>query len=283
MKGRTTRGLAVVVLGSLSVFCVLGFSSLATADSQDLREIHCKHFIYGIPLGTPASNDVIIRDIYALSSNDSTKFADWVAYRLDAETVQGDAVTKRVWKADPWLAEEETLEPEDYKGAHKALKTDRGHQAPLASFKGTKYWHETNYLSNITPQKSNLNQGPWRILEEKVRSYVKAGHVVYVLTGPLYVKEMPKLPSADEDHRIPSGYWKIIIYQARKNDANTLQTATFIFPQETPRTADISRYLVAIDDVERRSGLDVLWELPDDLEERVEHVLNEEWAKQHFH
>ncbi|UCD58389.1 MAG: DNA/RNA non-specific endonuclease [Candidatus Hydrogenedentota bacterium] len=136
-KCRILKSLTVLFLCTLSVFWVLGFSSQPAGHSQDLREIHCKHFIYGIPLGTPASNDLIIRDICALSSNNTTKFADRVVYRLDPETVQGDAVTKRVWKADPWLAEDETLEPEDYKGAHKALNTDRGHQALLASFKGT--------------------------------------------------------------------------------------------------------------------------------------------------
>ena len=34
---------------------------------------------YGVPKGTYSSNDLIIRDCYCLSSNDETKFADWVA------------------------------------------------------------------------------------------------------------------------------------------------------------------------------------------------------------
>jgi endonuclease G len=150
MKNNAMKGFLIGVAFCLSILCVMGLGPQASANRQDLQEVHCKHFIYGIPLGTPASNDLIVRDIYALSSNDSTKFADWVAYRLDPGTVVGDAVTKRVWKADPWLADQETLEPEDYKGANKALRTDRGHQAPLASFKGTN-WQETNYLSNIYP------------------------------------------------------------------------------------------------------------------------------------
>jgi endonuclease G len=282
VKRNATKGLLLSLTFCLSILSVLCFDSQAHGDKQNLQEIHCKHFIHGIPLGTPGSNDLIIRDMYALSSKDSTKFADWVAYRLDLETVVGDVATKRLWKADPWLADDETLEPEDYKGAHKALKTDRGHLAPLASFKGTKYWHVTNYLSNITPQKSDLNQGPWRVLEEKVRAFIKANNTVYVLTGPLYEKEMPKLPAADEEHRIPSGYWKIIIYQADQSDLNTLKTAAFIFPQETPRSVDISKYLVTIDEVEKRSNLDVLWELVDELEGRIESAVNADWAK-HFH
>lgn len=262
---------------------VLPISSPLTANDQHLPEIHCKHFIYGIPLGTPVTNDLIIRDIYAMSSNDSTKFADWVAYRLDVETVVGKAKTKRVWKADPWLADEETLEPEDYKGAYKALNTDRGHQAPLASFKGTKYWYQTNYLSNITPQKSALNRGPWRILEGKVRAFVKANRVGYVLTGPLYEKEMSKLPGADEEHRIPSGYWKIFIHNKESKNISSFMTASFIFPQDTPRNANILDYLVTIDEVEKRSCLDVLWELPDNREDKVESTRNLTWARKHFH
>ena len=237
MKHNTLKYFLMAALFSLIVCCAVGLRSQPNSNVQDLKEIHSKHFIYGIPLGTPPTNDLIIRDIYALSNNDSTKFADLVAYRLDSETVKGKAKTNRVWKADPWLAKEETLEPADYNGANKALKTDRGHQAPLASFKGTKHWNQTNYLSNITPQKSNLNQYPWKKLEKKVRNFAMARNTVYVLTGPLYEKDMPKLPGADENHKIPSGYWKIIIYQDNSNDPNTLRTPAFIFPQDTPKGA----------------------------------------------
>ena len=59
--------------------------------------------------------------------------------------------------------------PDDYTGANAALGTDRGHQAPLASFAGTDHWRDTNVLSNITPQASALSQGPWARLETRVR------------------------------------------------------------------------------------------------------------------
>lgn len=68
--------------GSLIIFIgVLVVASLC-AQNNESPDAHCEHFFYGCPTGTPATNDLIIRDIYALSSNDSTKFADWVAYRL---------------------------------------------------------------------------------------------------------------------------------------------------------------------------------------------------------
>lgn len=233
------------------------------------QEIHCKHFLYGYPVGTPTTNDLIIRDIYALSSNDDTKMADWVAYRLDKHTVNGHKRLSRHWKADPWLDSSETLEPNDYESANFTLNVDRGHQAPLASFKGTHAWRETNFLSNITPQKPALNQGPWRRLEDKVRRYVKKHHrVLYVITGPLYEMDMTELPSADEPHKVPSGYWKIVAEQP--GTAESLRMAAFIFQQDTPRDSVVAYHLTTVREVERRSNLDFFRLLPDALEHEKE-------------
>lgn len=251
------------------------------APTSEYPEIHCKHFFYGYPAGAPSTNDMIIRDAYALSSNDETKFADWVAYRLDKEIITGDVETKRNWKADPWLSADETLEPGDYKGASKSLHIDRGHQAPLASFKGTKYWADTNYLSNITPQKSELNQGPWRKLEGRARKLAKAGNTVYVMTGPLYEQTMRALPKSDEPHRVPSGYWKMILIQSGKT-AKSIKSAGFIFSQDTPRNVNLTEHLCTINDIEQRSGLDFLRELPDEMEEKLESNRFEAWIKKCF-
>ncbi|MFZ3072287.1 MAG: DNA/RNA non-specific endonuclease, partial [Thermodesulfobacteriota bacterium] len=209
--------------------------------AQEYPEIHCKHFFFGYPTGTPSTNDLIIRDIYALSSNDETKLADWVAYRLDNKTISGDSKPERKWEFDPWLDSNETLEPEDYKGISN-LGMDRGHQAPLASFKGTKYAVETNYLSNITPQKSDLNQGAWVNIENKERKLVKVGYVIYVMTGPLYERDMPQLPNADEPYKTPSGYWKIILTKTGVA-FDSIMAASFIFDQDTKRKEKVLDHL----------------------------------------
>lgn len=262
------------------MFCFL-LVLISCGREQTVDQAHNGHFFYGQPKGTPQSNNLILREIYALSSNDDYKMADWVCYRLDITTIDGDVKTSRKWKADPELLDEETLEPQDYKGASAALKVDRGHQAPLASFKGTSHWAETNYLSNITPQKSNLNQGPWRILEERVRDLVRKGHVVWVMTGPLYEREMPTLPGADEPHRVPSGYWKIVCVQ-KGNAITDIHVASFVFDQETGRKSVIRDHLVTVDEIEARSGLDVMHLLPDDFENRLEALKDNNWVVQHF-
>lgn len=247
------------LLGYIILIIFLSIGSLI----PQYTEIHCKHFFYGYPKGTPSTNDLIIRDIYALSSNDSTKFADWVAYRLDSATISGPSQKERKWEADPWLEEKETLEPDDYKDAPKALNIDRGHQAPLANFKGTDFAFETNYLSNITPQKSILNQGIWKDLEDKEREFTLKYGLIFVYTGPLFEKTMASMPKADEKHSVPSGYWKIIIIPNKSNTKklNDLQIFAFIFGQDTPKKVELENFLVSLDEIEKRSKLDFLNEL----------------------
>jgi endonuclease G len=262
----------------LLIYLLLSISLFQANYSKDIPEIYCKHFFYGYPLGTPSSNDLIIRDLYALSSNDSTKFADWVAYRLERKYLEGRA-PDRVWKADPWLDDNETLEPNDYNDASKIYNYDRGHMAPLASFKGSDEAAETNYLSNITPQNSNLNRGPWKILEDMERKLLDSFEMIYVMTGPFYEKQMPKLPKADEPHVVPSGYWKIIIIPITQRK---FEAVAFIFTQDVDYSDKVIDHVVSIDEIEKRSKLDFLWQLDDKIEEQVEKEPNRKIANKFF-
>jgi endonuclease G len=141
----------------------------------------------------------------------------------------------------------------DYEGGPAALKIDRGHQAPLASFAGTPQAAETNFLANITPQKSELNQGSWVRLEnaERVLARSAASPTVFVLTGPLFERPIGTLPGADEPHRLPSGYWKVV---AMESGGKTL-VSSFIFEQETPKAADHCTMRRPIAEIEQRALL----------------------------
>jgi len=243
--------------------------------AQQRPEIHCKHFFKGYPFGTPASNDLIIRETYALSNNDNTKFADWVAYRLTLHEIDGTLTLNRNWKTEAWLYGAETLEPSDYKGANAALDYERGHLAPLGSFKNSRFAAQTNLLSNITPQKSDLNQGAWKRLEGAVRDLVRQGHTVYIMTGPLYQRAMPELPKANEKHTVPSGFWKIVIAKTGKK---AFEYAAFIMDQNSLKSDAVSGKLTTINEVEKHSGLDFLWELKNEDEATIEADKNTDWV-----
>ncbi|NES68900.1 MAG: DNA/RNA non-specific endonuclease [Okeania sp. SIO2D1] len=213
MRKRWSNSLVLLVGIGLVTYSIWSDRNSPPVKSDKVTQ-SCPHLPFGTPTGTPETNDFICREAYALSSNDETKFADWVAYRVTAAQLRCETPDQRDWEADPAIAPSETLEPNDYQGTGRA-GYDRGHQAPLASLKCLN-WREANYLSNITPQNPELNRGPWKELEEYERSLAKKHGEIFVITGPAYEEEMGKLPGADENHLIPSGYWKILYLPKRK-------------------------------------------------------------------
>lgn len=220
------------VVKVLCCFFVLGLPATSFAN---IYSVHCP---IGCP-GNPEGNDLVFNHLYALSNSGETKFASWVAYEVDITNF--GVSPGREWKADPIIHPDRTLEDEDYKGvASSSLQADRGHQAPLATFAGSKYWYELNYLSNITPQDRDLNQGPWRALEDAERSAVRFRENLYVITGPLYLKKTDKMPHADEPHVVPSAYFKVIY----KKDGNA---AFFIMEQSVKRNEDYCSKVVSLE------------------------------------
>ena len=208
---------------------------------------------FNCPTGAPIENDVIERPIYILSNNHDTKFADWAAYQVTPETIDGPS-RSRSWRSDPEILSQFTLETADYKDANAVIRTDRGHQVPLASVSNTNDWRTTNYLSNITPQSSNLNQGPWVRLESAIRNLARSGNTVYVVTGPLYEGFFAVLPSADESHVVPSGYFKVV---AMITSSGYVRASAYIMEQNSARADNYCMKEVTIDNVESRSGLNI--------------------------
>lgn len=231
------------------------FLSLFTAVGA--LEIHSEHFYFGMPEGSPETNDLVIRDLYALSHNDATKFVDWVAYRLTPAEVWGTLDLEREWRSDPFLDADERLEPagpDDYAGAYQAFRYDRGHLAPLGSFVGSEGASSVNYYSNIVPQTAQLNRGPWRTLEERVRRIVLTYHEVYVIAGTLYDgAPMPELPGADETHTVPTAFWKVIVVPSLGREG----VFACVMPQRGFSDGDPRSYRESIDEIEARTGLDL--------------------------
>lgn len=225
--------------------------------------VSAENCAYGCPTGK--SGQTIERPIYTLHNNSSAKFANWTAYKVTQNTIDGPSRT-RTWKADPNISSAYTLEPADYTDANAVLGTDRGHQVPLAAFSNTAYWAMTNYLSNITPQSANLNQGPWVKLETAVRNLARTGQDVYVITGPLYEWYFGTLPGADESHTIPSGYFKVVV----TDNAGWVEASAFIMEQNLSRSASYCPREVTINQVESRTGLNIMPTLPSYKEPAVE-------------
>jgi endonuclease G, mitochondrial len=212
---------------------------------------------YELLYGQTQNNTIVDHQILILSQNKETKFADWISYKVTPENINADVQTNRYWRKDPKLDQEHVLIPSDYDGAYAKCNYDRGHQAPLASFKGAD-WKKTNYVSNITPQKADLNRGPWLKLENAVRKLVNAKNKpVYVITGTYYDKKgreeqnaLCQLETQRIEYQIPRGYWKLVALE----EEGKLKVASFIFNQAAQRKDSHCDYISDLTAVEGESG-----------------------------
>lgn len=227
--------------------------------SVSICESASKFHPHGRPEGTPSSNYLLENDIYSMSYNPVTKMADWVAYDVTTKNISDYYTRRRSWSMDPRVPKDKQLESSDYDNISN-ISMDRGHQVPLGSFVAHQQWNTTNYITNITPQMSYLNRGPWKRLEEYCRSMLDAGFTVNVLTGPYYLNDKYSylyLPESDEDHSIPSGYWKVVIFFRNGNRS----IHSFIFPQDAKYTSGIFAYVTYLDNVEVLSKLKIFPEM----------------------
>lgn len=229
-----------------AIFCCGILTLLATTPDIGSRPTNGAICAGGICPSCP-TRELVARQIYVLCNDPHTKFARWVAYVVRPEWTNGSP-RARIWHRDPALPKSDTLGPRAYRGARRVLGTDRGHQAPLASFSASSEWPWTDYLSNITPQRSALNEGPWAHLESAVRRAARS-HRIAVVTGPLYdgrtIGSLPAAPSAI----VPTGYWKIIVVDGRS-------LVAFAMPQRAKRSAPYCAAVVPRALVVARAGFD---------------------------
>lgn len=242
---------------TLPIFVLLSVSGIyqVSAASCNIASNSCLNGC--CPEGTPNDNYLVDHTIFTLSGNKTTKLADWVSYIIEPQNLSGPKRT-RTWKQDPNIQVNDTLSPNDYSGANAACAYDRGHQAPLAAFSNNSLWANTNYLSNITPQKAELNQGAWERLENAERKLLSVAkyNKVYVVTGPYYTGEsMCALPNTSIKAIIPNGYWKTV---SVVDNAGNSQSVSFMFRQDTAREVKYCNYITSMNSIQSQTNLNIL-------------------------
>lgn len=74
-----------------------------------------KNCLLKCPSGAALDNIIVDHDILILSANRNTKFADWVAYQVTPDFIEGPK-RERGWAKDPKIDVQYTFIPSDYKG-----------------------------------------------------------------------------------------------------------------------------------------------------------------------
>jgi len=220
---------------------------------------------------------VLVKEHFVILHDNERRQPTWVAYHLTSADLEGQQPRTGNFRADPALPVGQRAEPEDY--SHTGY--DRGHMAPAADFKRSyNAMSETFLLSNIAPQRPNLNQGTLERLESQVRSLAQTHGSVWVVTGALYLDsaEAPAEPRnfiGPNRFPVPTHFYKVLLCE--HPDGRHEMFAFVMSNALDVRRGQPSEYVATVDRVERLSGLDFFAALPDEEEDRLEALLNDSW------
>lgn len=136
---------------------------------------------------------------------------------------------------------------------------------------------DTFLMSNMSPQRPNLNRQLWQRLEEAVMDHFAPRYErLQVVTGPIYPENfMDNAFNRVGFIEVPEAFYKIIV--APHPEAP--RALAFIMPQNVRGNEPLDDYLVSIDEVEARTGLNFFPELSASLESTLEaQVRTQGWA-----
>jgi len=234
---------------------------------------------FGVPTDADASDDYIIRrDQYTSSFNRLRGIPNWVSYNLEV-THFGPEDRCDCFTFDPMLPADFTrYTTADYTGAGVAAGygIDRGHLARSFDRTSASLDNATTFLfSNIVPQASDNNQGPWAAMEIAVGDLARfSDKELYVIAGASGSKGTVK---NEGRITIPAFMWKVVVvmpHDRRLSDVQSwrdLEVIAAIMPNE-PGIRDVNweEYKTTVNAVEKLSGYDLLALLQDDVEAEVE-------------
>ena len=150
---------------------------------------------------------------------------------------------------------------------------DRGHMAPnyaISALYGKQAQAETFVMTNVTPQRPNLNRKIWQRLEEvEVKYFTRLAPTVWVTTGTVFDNAIETLKTA-HNVEIPDAFYKVYAMQS----GGKTYLLAFLMPQTVKGNEPLDRYLVTVDKIEELTGLDFFHELEDNEENALEAALN---------
>jgi endonuclease G len=233
----------------------------------------------GLPVATkPSAKFKALDNIgYEVGYSEKRRNPVWVAYRVDSEVKGKNLPRPRKFETDTRTSA--GVGHYDYSKSGY----DRGHMAPNHVI-GTRYGRdaqlETFLMSNICPQSPKLNRQVWKDLEEvEANRFSQTFGDVWVITGPVFDDSVQFLNNSHggSDIEIPDAFYKVIIDEVPDKTgpagALTPRVLAFIIPQDVDGTELPIEFLTSVDKIEADTGLDLMPQLPDDVEDRVESIV----------
>ena len=223
-----------------------------------------KYYYAGMPRPAPSFPYAITVETnigYVVGYCEEEEDPAWVCYRLIK--VDSFQAPPRPQGFEPDMRTRARVTPHDYTGSGY----DRGHMAPnyaIAICYGSQAQLETFLMSNIVPQRPNLNRRVWENLEQtEIKEYAQRYRQLWVIDGPVFKPGARRLRHGVE---VPDACYKIMVEEERGRP----KVLAFIMPEEVAGTESPAQFLSSVSEVEKETGLDFFSELPSDLQRKLE-------------
>jgi endonuclease G len=227
------------------------------------------HTELGVPFDSDTSNDyIIIRYQYALSYNKNTGTPNWVSWNLnkdwfgDVPRYKGNFITDTSLPADFYR-----VKHSDYTNS----KYDRGHMVRSEERTKTPEDNKSTFLlTNIIPQRPDLNRGVWLKFEYFCEDLCKEeDKELYIVSGPIFHSDTTL--KNEGKVRIPDSCFKIVVVLERGQCLEDVSLDTQIYSVIMPNINGVrkdkwEKYKRSIDDIENSTGYNFLDKIPDDIE-----------------
>lgn len=226
---------------------------------------------------------------YSVSYNKDTRCPNWVAWHLTKDHADGPYPRKGVPYYDDegkvigvgfvtsetcgrggylFDREAESPAPSVRDIPNNRYGMSHGHLCPAGDNKWSKAAINQSFLmTNMCPQDEKLNQGDWRILEERCRKWAQHYGDIYIVAGPLFYNGEQRT-IGENNISVPDAFFKVVLCL---ND--TPKALGFIYPN-TGEHHQMHEYVYSVDEVEVEAGMNFFANLPDEIEDEVEKESN---------
>ncbi len=263
-RGSSSKGkrlvytLAIIAIALAASYLAKGKGVPEQAERGDTVEFSAA---LSIPRTAAGSDSETIEHAgFTVSYNQRRKNPDWVAYELTAEEAQGTEPRKGDFIPDPGIRGAQG-DNDDYRRSGWT----RGHHAPAGDMKWSgQAMRESFYLSNISPQNGNLNNGVWKSIEELARDNAVRYGKVLIATGPVFADENGLGTIGKNRILIPNGFYKVLLIE------DSGYKGIGFYCDNVAGKKKLHTYARSIDEIESMTGIDFFHRLPDDIEEAVE-------------
>ncbi|MDE6355494.1 MAG: DNA/RNA non-specific endonuclease [Prevotella sp.] len=201
------------------------------------------------------------------SNNDREHTYSGNAGRYEPMSNPGNHPGDRQYPWDPQL-------PEQYRWSEDLFVRsgyDHGHICPSADRQYSKEAnYQTFYMTNMQPQRNAFNAKLWAVMEQKVRDITPKtiGDTLYVCKGGTIDNESQILTRIQDKMIVPKYFYMALLLKKGN------QISAFAFWAEhtnVDHSGDpLRNYVITIDELEQRTGIDFFCNLPDDIENKVE-------------